>query len=41
MWINQAALAIEQMDFLNPLPVVVNGGDLFYSGGSLGLEIVW
>jgi hypothetical protein len=41
MWINQAALAAEQMNFLNPLPVLVDGGELMYAGGSLGLEIVW
>jgi hypothetical protein len=41
MWINQAALASEQINFFDPIPTVVNGGELLYAGGSLGLEYVW
>lgn len=41
MWINNVALASEQINFLDPLPIIINGGALFYGGGSLGLEVVW
>ncbi len=42
MWVNQVALATEQMTFApsNP-PDIKMGGHLFFQGGSLGLEMVW
>ena len=41
MWINQVAEAPEQINFTDPLPMIVHGGDIFYNGGSLGVDIVW
>ena len=42
MWANQVALGPDQINFAvrNP-PEVVDGGALFFSGGSIGLEFYW